>query len=232
MKDDALIYYWYQSPLARILRLFALIVFGLVSVLGIINKFTPNLSIIPFFLFLMFEIFFRFKIAKLLPKKEIPANQGDVLDSFSLELLGIIEVGKSFSDVLKTLLKLPQVQFIIYKADLREEEIVLIDVDKLKLSKDAFSLAKELKGKYVTTMDFFVGYLLSIEPSAKLLFNKKLKDEDIKNILAWAKNVYPKEESTKKTEFTLAGEGIAEEWVYGWTLETQKYMLDLSQRVP
>jgi len=56
-------------------------------------------------------------------------------------------------------------------------------------------------------MDFFTAYLLSIEPSAKLLFNKKLKEEDIKNILLWAKSVYPKEESAKKTELTIAGEG-------------------------
>jgi len=78
-------------------------------------------------------------------------------------------------------------------------------------------------------MDAFAAYLLSIEPSSKLLFNKNLKEEDLKNILLWAKSVYTKEEANKKIELSLAGEGIAEEWVYGWTLETQKYMTDLSQ---
>jgi hypothetical protein len=47
-------------------------------------------------------------------------------------------------------------------------------------------------------MDAFAAYLLSIEPSSKLLFNKNLKDEDLKNILLWAKSVYAKEESIKK----------------------------------
>ncbi|HUD09927.1 MAG TPA: ATP-dependent Clp protease ATP-binding subunit, partial [Patescibacteria group bacterium] len=88
--------------------------------------------------------------------------------------------------------------------------------------------AKEMKGKYVTTMDFFTAYLLSIEPSAKILFNHKLTVEDLKNILVWAKQVYQTEESSKQTIVNFAGEGIAEEWVYGWTLETKKYMLDLS----
>ncbi len=228
MKDFALTYFWYRSPLIRVLRLLAFVVFGLVSILGIINKFTPNLSIILFSLFLIFEVFFKFKIAKLTPKTEVAANTGDVLDSFSLEILGIFEAKKTLSEIVKELIKLPQVKFIIVKADLKETEVVLIDSDKAILSQNAFNLAKELKGKYVTTMDFFVAYLLSIEPSAKLLFNKKLKDEDIKNILLWAKSVFTKEEANKKMELTLAGEGIAEEWVYGWTLETEKYMLDLS----
>jgi len=228
MKNFAEIYYWYKSPFVKVLRLFAFAVFGLVSILGIINKFTPNLSIIPFSLFLIFEIFFKFKISKITPKLEVTTNTGDVLDSFSLEMLGIFEAKNTLSDIVRKLMKLPQVQFIIYKADLREEEIVLVDSDKTSLSQTAFNLAKELKSKYVTTMDLFTAYLLSIEPSAKTLFNKKLKEEDIKNILVWAKHIYKDEESSKKTIVTFAGEGIAEEWVYGWTLETKKYMLDLS----
>jgi ATP-dependent Clp protease ATP-binding subunit ClpC len=228
MKNFAEIYYWYRTPFARVLRLLAFAVFGLVSIFGIINKFTPNLSIILFFLFLIFEVFFKYKISKLMPKIEVLQNQGDVLDSFSLEALGIFEAKNTLSEIIKKLMRLPQVQFIIYKADLGEEEIVLVDSDKTSLSKNAFNLAKELKGKYVTTMDLFTAYLLLVEPSAKTLFNKKLKEGDIKNILVWAKHIYEDEESSRETVVTFAGEGIAEEWVYGWTLETKKYMLDLS----
>jgi ATP-dependent Clp protease ATP-binding subunit ClpC len=227
MKDFAKIYFWYTNFNVKVARIFVFIIFGLLSIVGFFNS-LPNLSIIPFSLFLIFEIFFKFKISKLTPKLEISQNTGDALDSTSLELLSVFEAKNSLSDVLRELIKLSQIQFIIYKADLRPEEIVLIDAEKLSLLQNAFNLAKELKGKYVTTMDFFAAYLLSIEPSAKLLFNKELKDEDLKNILLWAKSVFQREESSRKIELTLAGEGIAEEWVYGWTLETQKYMLDLS----
>jgi len=228
MKDFAKFHFRYTSLSARIIRILVLIIFGALSFAGLFNKNFPNFLIIPFSLFLIFEVFFKFKISKLIPKTEVATNTGDGLDSFSLEMLGIFEAKKTLSEIVKELIKFPQTQFIISKADLKETEVIIIDSDKTALSQNAFNLVKELKGKYVTTMDFFTAYLLSIEPSAKLLFNKKLKDEDIKNILLWAKSVYPKEESTKKVELTLAGEGIAEEWVYGWTLETQKYMLDLS----
>jgi ATP-dependent Clp protease ATP-binding subunit ClpC len=228
MKEFAKVHFKYTSITIRYVRLLILIILGAFSVAGLFNKNIPNFSIIPLSLFLIFEIFFKFKISKLMPKTEVLINMGDVLDSFSLEMLGIFEAKKTLSEIIKELIKLPQTQFIINKADFKEIEIVFIDADKAVLSQSAFNLAKEFKGKYVTTMDFFIAYLLSIEPSAKLLFNKKLKEEDVKNILLWAKSVFPSEESSKKIELTLAGEGIAEEWIYGWTLETQKYMLDLS----
>jgi ATP-dependent Clp protease ATP-binding subunit ClpA len=228
MKDFAKIHFWYTSFNIKVIRIFVFVILGLLSIVGLFNS-LPNLLIILFSLFLIFEVFFKFKISKLTPQLEVQQNSGNIMDSFTLEIMGIIEAKSTLSDVLGALVKLPQIRFIISKADLLPEEIVFIDVDKTSLSQGAFNLAKELKGKYVTTMDFFAAYLLSIEPSAKLLFNKKLKEEDFKNILLWAKNVYRKEESDRKIELTLAGEGIAEEWVYGWTLETSKYMLDLSQ---
>ena len=163
-----------------------------------------------------------------MPAVEVSQNQKDILDSFPLELLGIFESKKSLPQIISELIKLPQIKFIISKADLKEEEIILIDADKNALIQPSFNLARALNGKYVTTMDFFAAYLISIEPSAKILFNHNLKEEDLKNILLWAKQVYKDEESSKKTMVNFVGEGIAEEWVYGWTLETQKYMLDLS----
>lgn len=228
MKNFAKFHFKYNGLAVRYLRLLILIVLGAFSFAGLFNKNFPNFSTIPLSLFLIFEIFFKFKISKMTPKTEVLINTGDIFDSLSLEMLGIFEAKNTLSGIIKELMKLPQIQFIIDKADLKKMEIILIDADKTVLSQSAFNLAKELKGKYITTMDFFVAYLLSIEPSAKLLFNKKLKEEDIKNILVWAKSVFQWEESNKKIELTFAGEGIAEEWVYGWTLETQKYMLDLS----
>ncbi len=229
MKEFAKFYYWYSSLGVIVIRLCIFIVLLLFSVVFVLNKIIPDFALTFLLLFLMFEAFFKYKITKLMPALQISENKKDVLDSFSLELLGTFESAKNVSQIIKELMKLPQIKFIITKADLKEEEIVLIDADKSALSQSAFMLARELNGKYMTTMDFFVSYLISIEPSAKILFNHNLKEEDIKNILLWAKQVNKDEESPKQTVVTFAGEGIAEEWVYGWTLETKKYMLDLSQ---
>ncbi len=228
MKEFAKFYFQYTTFEAKLLRIAVFVLLGVFSLIGAFNKSFPNFLAIFFSLFLIFEIFCKFKIAKLMPKVPVAQNLSDAFDSLSLELLGILEAKKTLSEVIKELIRLPQIQFIIYKADLKKEEIVLIDADKNSLVQSAFNLAKELGGKYVTSMDFFAAYLLSIEPSAKILFNHNLKQEDLRNILLWTKRVFVSEESNKKIELTLAGEGIAEEWVYGWTLETEKYMRDLS----
>jgi ATP-dependent Clp protease ATP-binding subunit ClpC len=228
MKGFAKFYTWYTGPALILVRLLLFTILALGAAFLLINRFTPNLFLLFLSLLMMFEIFFKYKIAKTNPKIVVSQNSADPLDSFSLELLGILETQTTLSQIIKKLIEVPQTQFIIAKADLKTEEIVLIDGDKQMLVQTAFNLAKEMKGKYVTTMDFFTAYLLSIEPSAKILFNHKLTVEDLKNILVWAKQVYQTEESSKQTIINFAGEGIAEEWVYGWTLETKKYMLDLS----
>ena len=229
MKGFAKFNYLYTTPIVILIRLLLLIASIVGSAFLLVNKFTPNIFLMLFGLMLMFEIFFKYKVAKTNSKIEVTSNTSDPLKSFSLELLGILETQKTLSQIIKHLISLPQIQYIIGKSDLKIEEIVLIDGDKKALIQLAFNLAKQAKGKYVTTMDYFVAYQLLIEPSAKILFNKKLKEEDIKNILLWARHVYDKEEASKRTVVNFAGEGIAEEWVYGWTLETSKYMLDLSQ---
>ena len=229
MKEFAKFYSRYTSLEGIFIRLLLFITFCLGTVALLINKIIPNVFLMLLSFLMIFEIFFKYKIAKLNPKTEVLNNSTDSLDSFSLELLGIVETSKSLSKIIKTLVQLPQIQFIILKADLKTEDIILIDADMQALIQSAFNLAKQLQGKYVTTMDFFTAYLLSIEPSAKILFNHKLKIEDIQNILIWARHVYQQEESAKITAVNFAGEGIAEEWVYGWTLETRKYMIDLTQ---
>ena len=130
MKDFAKFHFQYTSLTLRYLRLLILIVLGAFSFAGLFNKSFPNFSVIPLSLFLMFEIFFKFKIAKMAPKSEVTINTADILDSFSLEILGIFEAKKTLSEIIKELIKFPQVKFIIAKADLKEAEIILIDAER------------------------------------------------------------------------------------------------------
>lgn len=228
MKDFAKLYFWYKGTFFRFLRAIVFIGLFYFFIRGFLNKDYPNLFIIPLSLFAIFEVFFEYKISKLSPKLEVSKNSKDILDSFSLEALGILETQAKIADILDELLKLSQVKFIVGKIDATTKDIKAVDLNKDKISEQAFTLAKEQNRKYVTTMDFFVAYLLLSESTTKLLFNKKLKTQDIKNILTWAQNTYTKEEETKKTRVSFYGEGLAENWVYGWTVETQKYMMDLS----
>lgn len=227
MKDFASLYFWYEKLVFKVFRIFVLVLLTVLSILGLYGQ-APDFALILLSLYLIFEVFFIYKVSRLIPSTEVLQNSSDPLNSFTLETLGIFNSRSNTSGLIKELLSLPQVNFIIAKADAYNKDLQLLDIDKNILSQNALLLSKEVKGKYVTTMDLFVSYLLLTEPNTKFLFAKKLKPGDIKNILTWARKTYTKEEDPKGADLTFAGEGIAESWVYGWTIETAKYMADLS----
>ncbi len=231
MKEFALFYFWYEKFLFKLLRIGIFALLFVFSVLFLVNKTYPNFPLFVFSLYLMFEVFVTYKIARLMPEIEAAENKLNPLDSFTLEALGLFNSSSNSSNFVKELLNLPQVSFVLAKADGVYKDIQVLEIDKKLVADKALELAKELKGKFVTTADLFVAYLLLTEDKTKFLFNKKLKQEDIKNILLWARESFPKEENPKGQDLTFAGEGIAESWVYGWTIETAKYMLDLSRQI-
>lgn len=227
MTEYAKIYYFYQTLVITMLRILLLVI---LAWLVIITR-----SQILFFLlscFLMFEIFFRFKIAKIPPPLSIQQNDGkNIFESFTLDALSVFITSINIKNLIKTLLHKKEIKFIAQKGDFEELEISLLDVSYEDLGKQAFDLARNAKGKVVTTMDIFAAYILLTESRTKLLFNKNLKKEEFMHILYWARATFPKEENKKPYRIHFWGEGIGEEWVFGWTIETKKYMLDLTPKV-
>ena len=232
----AKIYHIYQSLIFIVIRIFLFVFLFSYILLSLYNN-SFNLSLVktPLFLlslFLIIETFFRFKISRKLPEVEVQLSKGNVLDSFTLKSLSIFISQKNTQAIIKSLLKDTSMHFILNKIDiLGEEEIKLIDVSKEELAKYAFEISKNLKGKYVTAMDLFVSYLLLTEEETKILFNKNLKKEELLQILSWARTRFTQEENPKHFEIKFWGEGIGENWVTGWTIETKKYMVDLTAEV-
>ncbi|MEK7551464.1 MAG: ATP-dependent Clp protease ATP-binding subunit [Patescibacteria group bacterium] len=218
---------FYNSLILKALRAVLLIALIPLSIYSLTDVLYPNLIILALSIFLVFEIFFKFKVGKLTPKLEIAKNSQDPLDSFTLLALSTFVTSNNTKSLVENLLKKPQVKFILEKANIEKKDLQIIDFDQKELANKAFLVAKTVNGKFVTTMDLIVAYLLLSEESSKLLFTKELKPEDLEAILVWARNRYKKEENPKRTH-TYWGEGIAEDWVYGWTIETKKYMLDLT----
>lgn len=228
MKKDAKIYHLYLTTTTEILRVSIFLLLLALSMLGIVIHLFPNIFITPFLLFIIFEIYFSQKISNQNPKQTVTDNKGDIFESFTLDSLGVYEVNKDTKRFLINLLALPQVRFMISKLDSNNKEIAILDLDKKEIAKEAFNFAKSLNGKYVTTIDLFSAYLLLTESKTKLLFNKKIKIEDLQVIAIWANNSFPLEENKNIKRDGFAGEGFAEDWVYGWSIETQKYMVDLT----
>jgi len=227
MIEYAKIYYFYQTPAITVLRFLLLII---LTLLVFITR--SQIPVLLLSCFLMFEVFFRFKISRLKPSLSIKDNDGkNIYDSFTLEALSVFVTSTNIKNLIKTLLHKKESKFIVQKGDLEELEISLLDVSYEELGKQAFELARNAKGKAVTLMDLFAAYILLTESRTKLLFNKNLKKEEFMHILYWVRSTFPSEESKKPYRIHFWGEGIGEEWVFGWTIETKKYMLDLTPKV-
>src|SRR5680860_590254 len=110
------------------------------------------------------------------------------------------------------------------KMDIKKEDLVKENVSKDRLSKTAFDLVKKINGNFVTEADILIAYFITTEDKTKLLFKSKLKEDDLLRILIWARMNFEGLEKVKKTRIEFWGEGIAESWIYGWTIETKKYM--------
>src|ERR1035437_137308 len=224
---NAKLYYFYRMFTIKILRLGILLLLILLILFFLQSKTNLKQLIFLFSIFLMFEVFFKFKISKQSPRSIVQETKV-VLDAFTLEALSIFDSNRKATEVINCLLHSPTVIFMLEKSDILASEIQFIEIEKQDLANYAFELAKNLKGKYITTMDIFAAYLLLTEDKTKLLFNKKLKKEELLHILYWARTGFENEENPKAARVNFSGEGVAEEWVFGWTIETKKYMIDLT----
>ena len=228
MKEYARIYTIYNSLFLRLSRIgLLLILFFLV----LTEK--SNISLFYLSLFLILEVFSRFKISKIKPQIEVSKNDGkNIYNSFTLQALSLINFNTSSKDIVKKLLETKSGEFILQKADILNKEIDFAEkVSKEDITRSAFGLVKRLGGKFVTCADLIASYLILTEDKTKLLFNKNLKKEELLQILSWARTKFTDEENPKHFEINFWGEGIGENWTTGWTIETKKYMIDLTPEV-
>jgi len=177
----------------------------------------------------MIEIFFHYKIGKVVPKVTVDKNNGqNIFDSFTLPATTFFITGTHKGTGIKKLFKSRQIKRFMQKANITEKDIVVKDLEARLLASSAFEAAKTFKGKFATCLDIFTAYLMLTEPETKLLFAKQLKTEDLNNLLFWLRAEYPHEESPPKTRLHFTGGGIADGLITGWTLETKKYTLNFT----
>ncbi len=215
---------FYRSAIARTFRLLTLSLLVYLIYFQVTRDSVPRIPLFLFNIFVMFEIFFHYKIGKIIPKIVVSKNDGKNLhESFTRQALTPIIIEQKTTAIIKKLIESSNVRLFMQKANIASKDIEYVDMDKELLTKSAFDTAATFKGKFVTTVDVFVAYLLLIEKEKKLLFAKQLKSEDLYNISYWIRTDYPQEESPKNFRVHISGGGIGEDIVSGWTPETKKY---------
>jgi ATP-dependent Clp protease ATP-binding subunit ClpA len=180
-------------------------------------------------LFLMIELFYLYKIYRVIPKIDITKNNGQDLSKSCTRIVSIPMLAKDrMSQVIDVLIHSPQGQFILQKIPAEKKDIPLVEIQKQELLAAAFSLSKTTHGRFITAADVICAYLLLTETQSKLLFNKQIKKEELLNILAWVRQIFRNEEYPPKKRVEFYGSGIIESLTTGWTYETKKFTKDYS----
>lgn len=218
----------YSSTLGVIIRL-SIFVLLLTTILLLLTSGSENL---PFFIFsllgifLMFELFYRFNLLKTKPSKEVSKVSAETnladLTTFNLARLLLAHPNwGSVGGLLKALTKDKKVRFVAAKAgfntvDFRDvfakEEPANLD----SLMQFSHSLAEKEGHKYIDELTLLGAIFSSSEDLKGLLFKKELKQNDLDNILHWARDFY--KDDLEKLPFwqrptSSLGLGLASVWM-------------------
>ena len=228
-----------MARVALALLLLLLIVLFISSQVG--SGFYFTISV--FIAFGAFEIFYK---TKTLTERPIPLKQGsenNIADSFSLaaaRLLLKVNDPNNTGRLLAALLKNSKVLFVIEKADLSAAEINKLftetaankNTDFNQILTSAVFWAQKEGRNSLDKLDILLGIYSQSAAVKNLIFQKGLKDVDMLNIVFWARDIFDTglKPFWEKSVDSL-GPGISELWGGGWTLETEKYSVDLTKQI-
>jgi len=231
MQANIRLYHLYTNSILKIIRAG---VFGLLYVYvmySFINATFPRFSLCLLSIFVMTEVFFFAKFRHVKPSKAVSQVSKFSLDCVTLQAGEILMFHRSIPSMMEVLSHKAPVQFLFHKVGLSGVQIPLIEIDRDTFEEVLLHVVKGSGGDYVTTIDLVAGYLLVLESTEKLLFTHRITIEQLLHIVTWTKSEYPAETRFSTLHPVFWGEGIAEDWVHGWTPETKQFVSDITSQV-
>lgn len=225
-------YSLYRAPVVRFVRAVVASMLVLLIILGILGRLSPQLPLFILNIQIMLEIFYRYYVATRQSSKTIgQVQEVDALHAITLPAMSTLWQSGTSSETVKRLLTFPQVEFFLARAGISAQELPTSQMGNAILTHFAYKLAKELNGRYVTTMDLVAAHILLEEDTSQLLVKKDLQKKDILQILRWARLTYPYEEHPRSFTPTIGGGGIGEWLAVGWTPETAAFTRNFTYEI-
>lgn len=194
IEQYARIYVLYRSALIRTVRLLVLFFVLVLLYSDVAAGLFPRVSLFLLLWFFMIEVFFHFKISRMHPRASVTTVNKDTLkDAYTFPVLVAFASAHSVKDFLHQLAKLQQVRLLLEKAGISADELSVPTENDEQLGLYAVELVKRMKGTYVTSMDMMASHLLQTEEKTKLLFSKKIKSEELLQLLFWVRSHYAEE---------------------------------------
>lgn len=197
-----------------------------------------------FLIFASFEIFYRGKVLNEKPISFTGSQNKNIAESFTLETARLL-LKANLNDpksIFKSLLKNKKALFVVEKTDLTAAEInELLTKDpwftggKINFTgilAQAISWAQKEKRTCIDKLDILLAIFSNSEGLKKLLFQKGVKEPDLLNIIFWSREYF--EGSGRpfwERPVDNLGPGISDVWTGGWTVETERYAVDVTKEM-
>lgn len=225
------LYLFYRLPIMMVLRLFVFLLLLALFSLEFIQGEIPRFSFFLLNLFIIHELFYRYKICRLQPVHSVDIAGEERLTASTLPVVAAYLQSETALQMVKNVKQHPQVQFLFERMGITPDDLPSSSATREQLLDMAQKAVQQLGGKYITSSDLAGAYFLLIEEQSRFLFTHKLKPEEMLAILSWTRQTFPYEETPRTFRIHVSGGGIGEALVSGWTLETQKYTQDFTASV-
>ncbi len=236
----------YSSLLGVVIRLatFVLLVTTILLLLTNGTRVLPPLLFSLLSLFIMFELFYRFKVTKEKPihtTAELKETT-NLADLITLNLAKILVSHPGWDDtknLVSALAVSNPVKFVLYRAGISRENLAALFNEPEKLDQNnLLQMAADISSRevwhYIDELSLLSAAFTESPKLQKLLFDRHLKQNDIDNILHWAREAektFIEERPFWELSTSSLGLGLADVWMGGWTLETEKYTKDINSQV-
>jgi len=191
---------------------------------------------------LILEVFYRFKISREKPEKDLSRiSSGDnIADFLTLEAAQTLLKVPDLTNTNQIFLKLigdPCINFVLTRSDISTEDINKIlagPAEKIPIEalfSESIAYSKKESQEYIDQFDILLALFKLNKGLANLEFQKELKENDLLNIVFWARRVYSDTIPFWEKPADQLGPGIFDTLATGWTLETEKYTRDLTREL-
>lgn len=236
MKDNKyFLYYFFDNPFIRWLRVLAFFLIGFFVYLNISDT-VLIIRVLPiYFVLILQEFFIHFKLEISFPKKKITEEYKHIIECVDYKTRVLLERHKMMNDVFEELSNLSEVKFLNRLLDIKIEKPTS-DISENEVLDKVISVVSSLKGIYVHGVDIYVAYLLLLDEKEKVLFNNDLDEKDVLTVLSWVRKEYGLDSKIRHS-LHFTGSGVFDFFVYGWSAQLSRYASNftrdvLSHRIP
>lgn len=223
------LYYFFDNPIIRWLRVLTFFGIGLIVYYNLKNPvFIINLLPIYFVLILQ-EFFIHFKLENSSPSKKISDNVMHVIECTDFKTRVILERKKTMLEVICGLLGEGEIRYFnkLLQYSFKKNEVKVTEEDVLK---KAAELVTTIDGTYIHGVDIYASYLLLLDDQNKTLFENGIDEKDIVTILSWVRKQYGIDHK-KRYHLRFTGSGAFDFFVFGWNQQLLQYAYNFTREI-